>query len=89
MTTEIRHSAITAGWPQDIAMSLSVVFEDGQLRIDYPESMQEKIHDAEYGTPSNPPASVLRSFMYRCDKYIENVLNGEIVDELMVEGDIF
>lgn len=81
--------AVDAGWPADVASSLSVVLTDGTLNIDYPEEMDQRIQNLEYGSFQKPPMSVMRKFMYRTEKVTSQILGGEVLDNLIMEAEVF
>lgn len=89
LTLELRDLAVAAGWPADVASSLSVVLINGSLNIDYPESMDQRIQDLEYGSFEKPPKSVLRKFMYRTEQVTSQILGGEILDTIIMEAGVF
>jgi hypothetical protein len=89
LTLELRDLALDAGWPVDVASSLSVVLSNGSLNIDYPESMDQRIQDLEYGSFENPPKSVMRKFMYRTESITSQILGGEVLDTIIMEAEVF
>ena len=89
LTLELRDLAVAAGWPTDIASNLSVVLTNGSLNIDYPESMDQRVQDLEYGSFNKPPKSVMRKFQYRTEQVTSNILGGEVLDNLIMEAGVF
>lgn len=89
LTLEIRDLAVEAGWPNDVASNLSVVLNNGSLNIDYPESMDQRVQDLEYGSFEKPPKSVMRKFMYRTENVTSTILGGEVLDNLIMEAGVF
>lgn len=89
LTLELRDLAVEAGWPADVATSLSVVLINGSLNIDYPEALDQRIQDLEYGNFKTPPKSVMRKFMYRTEQVTSNILGGEVLDNLIMEAGVF
>lgn len=89
LTVELRDMAVAAGWPTDVASSLSVVLTNGSLNIDYPESMEQRVQDLEYGSFQKPPMSVMRKFMYRTEQVTSQILGGEVLDNLIMEAGVF
>ena len=89
LTLELRDLAVAAGWPADVARSLSVVLNDGSLNIDYPENMDKRIQDLEYGNFQTPPKTVFRKFMYRTEGVASSILGGEVLDQLVMEAEVF
>jgi len=79
LTPMLQQLAIAAGWPADVAFSLSVKPKDGELHVSYPEELDEQINNLEYGTPSSAPASVIRPFVARIGSHIGNVLEDSVV----------
>jgi hypothetical protein len=89
LTLELRDLAVAAGWPVDVASALSVVLNNGSLNIDYPESMDQRVQDLEYGSFEKPPKSVMRKFMYRTEQVTSQILGGEVLDTLIMEAGVF
>lgn len=89
LTLELRDLAVAAGWPADVARSLSVVLSNGSLNIDYPENMDKRIQDLEYGNSETPPKTVLRKFMYRTEGVASAILGGEVLDQIIMEAEVF
>lgn len=89
LTLELRDLAVEAGWPADVASNLSVVLTNGSLNIDYPEAMDQRVQDLEYGSFEKPPKSVMRKFMYRTEKVTSTILGGEVLDNLIMEAGVF
>jgi hypothetical protein len=89
LTLELRDLAVEAGWPLNVAASLSVALINGNLNIDYPEELDNQIQDLEYGSSNTPPKSVLRKFMYRTESITSQILGGEVLDNLIMEAEVF
>lgn len=88
LTVELRRKATDAGWPSSVIIVLSVIFKDGLLVIDYPESMVNKIEDLEYGSESTPPNSVLRAFQNRIGETLKEFYEKQ-ADKIMSEMELF
>lgn len=76
-TPLLRDTAIKAGWPPYIVNEMSVAESEGQLYVDYPEDLTEKINDIEYGTQNSAPNAVIRTFLsrhqYQTDDFSDTV----------------
>jgi len=76
-TPLLQDTAIKAGWPPYIVNEMSVAELDGELYVDYPEELTEKINDLEYGTATSSPNAVLRVFIsrhqYQTDDFSDTV----------------
>lgn len=70
-TQRLRAHAASSGWPTHLAHSLSVVHENGSLRIDYPPHLSDEIEDMEYGTQDKMPIAALRTFSNRLDQHAD------------------
>lgn len=65
LNADLQDSAVKHGWPQDVASSLSIKNDNGNISIDYPDSMSNIINDLEYGTGTSYPTAVMRKFKWR------------------------
>lgn len=61
MTAQVRRSAYQAGWPSNVGRSLKVEATD----TGFEWSADDTALDWEYGTPSRPPAPVVRTYANR------------------------
>lgn len=86
LTAALRDRAYRAEWPADIVLELSVKASDGALYIEYPERLEERIQDLEYGTEETAPRTVLRSFMYRYAAHMETDVTNSVVNVLAEIG---
>ena len=86
LTAALRDKAYKSEWPSDIIIQLSVKAKDGALYIDYPENLEERINDLEYGTEGVSPQAVFRPFMSRYASTMENDLSNSVVDVLAEIG---
>lgn len=83
LTPTLRKMAYDSGWPANLIAALQVkVGESGDLFVDYPDYLKDKIEDEEYGTPGQIPNAVIRPFMARCGSIITQGMDASIVDEL-------
>ena len=76
-TPLLQDTAIKAGWPPYIVNEMSVKEENGELYVDYPEDLANRVNDLEYGTETTSPNAVLRVFLsrhqYQTDEFSDNV----------------
>lgn len=86
LTPVLRNMAIAADWPSDITLNLTVKAKDGSLYIDYPEELEDRINDLEYGQRDQAPNPVLRSFSTRFASHLEEVMSNASVDVLTDMG---
>ena len=86
LTPVLRNMAIAADWPSDITLNLTVKAKDGVLYIDYPEELEDRINDLEYGQRDQAPNAVLRSFSTRFASHLEEVMSNASVDVLTDMG---
>jgi hypothetical protein len=76
--------ATTSGWPSDIISEVSVVVgQDMTLSLDYPPALKSKIDDLEYGAIGEIPNAVIRPFMLRAPKYIEEAIKEKAMGPLL------
>jgi hypothetical protein len=81
----MRNKAISAGWPEHLANSLSL---DEKGKISYPEDYKQHIEDLEYGTQLQPANSVIRLFSE--DKHILHTALMDMTHEYLFEtGEVF
>lgn len=89
LTPVLRYEAAKAGWPGDIIVNLNVRAKDGSLYIEYPEDMDTRINDLEYGDGKDAaPNAVIRPFMARYSSHLEEIVSGTLVD-IMGEMGVF
>ena len=62
LTLNLRNMAAEHGWHPDLVKNLHVLFDGSDLKIHYPDSLKNHIHDLEYGTEHTRPTAVLRKF---------------------------
>lgn len=87
LTSELKLTATTAGWPKAAVDSLSVSFDGSNISVDYPTQTSKMIEDLEYGNGSDQPNSVIRSFIYRSGDTVRSVLADRVVTNLFeLEG---
>jgi hypothetical protein len=85
-TPILKDTAIKAGWPPYIVNEMVVKEEDGELYIDYPLELTDKINDIEYGTQNSAPNSVLRLFLSRHQSKSDEFSDNVYVDALEAMG---
>jgi len=86
---KLKFEAEASGWPTEIASQLSLGYVEGSLVIQYPDELEDTVFGLEYGVIGQPPKSVLRSFSYRADAYVKEMLANETFDLLMQYEDVF
>jgi hypothetical protein len=86
LTADLRDKAYKSGWPADIIIQLNVKAKDGALYIDYPESLDQRINDLEYGLEGVSPQAVFRPFMSRYASTMEVDFSNSVVDVLAEIG---
>lgn len=83
LTTRIQVEAIEAGWPVDVARSLTCeIREDGWVDVRYPQERANDVYDYEFGAVGSPSRSVIRKFLTRVDRHAGQVLMAETLDRL-------
>jgi hypothetical protein len=86
LTAELRNMAFKAEWPSDIIVQLTVKADEGALYIEYPDDVEERINDLEYGAEGVSPSPVIRPFMSRYAQNMEQDFSNSIVDILAEIG---
>lgn len=84
----LRNMAYDAGWPEEITASLSLVYEDGAVRVSYPEKFTSTVNDLEFGKEGQPPNSVIRSFMLRHQNDASKELAILVAEDIYEHGGI-
>jgi hypothetical protein len=62
MTAQVRRHALSDGWEQDVANSLSVVHTNNSLSIQVDDQFADKAFTHEFGTENSSPKATLRKF---------------------------
>lgn len=62
-TQSLRGYAESAGWPKDVASYVHIKHGDDGFEVEIREPHTKTVNDLEYGTQTNAPTGVLRSFM--------------------------
>jgi hypothetical protein len=86
LTPVLRDMAFRAEWPSDIIIQLRVDAVDADLVVAYPEDLDDRINDLEYGTESTPASPVIRPFTYRFSKELEQEVSETLTDILYRMG---
>jgi hypothetical protein len=86
LTASLRDKAYKAEWPSDVIIQLNVKAKDGALYIDYPDELDERINNLEYGSEGVSPQAVLRPFMSRYASHMEEEFSNSVVDVLAEIG---
>jgi hypothetical protein len=87
LTQQLRQLADASDWPAEVVSQLSVEWDGTSISVAYPPEIAEKVNDLEYGTNSDKPNSVIRSFIYRSVPIVKNVFAHKTVKDLMdIEG---
>jgi hypothetical protein len=87
LTPVLRDMAYKAEWPSDIIIQLEVKAEESDLVVSYPESLETRINDLEYGVEGGAPKPVIRAFNYRYAKDLDEEMSdslGEILNDMGV-----
>lgn len=63
-----------SGWPKEVREKLVLVVEEESIGVSWPEELNKKIDDLEYGTIGRTPTHFLR----RVDEYIDSVVSREV-----------
>lgn len=87
MTVDFRNQAQASGWPVSIYERISVVYTSGNLKLEWPQSIDSAVHNLEYGKLGQPANPVIRRFKNRLDKYLEEILNSEVIDALFDDAE--
>lgn len=76
--------ASASGWPQDILNQVEVVISpDLTLTLEYPPSIKDKVEDLEYGAIGEIPNAVIRPFMLRAPKIVEEAIKDKALATLL------
>ena len=86
LTSLVVRDAIMAGWPIDIARSLSINVVGADLEITYPPKVAAAVDELEYGTRALSPMSVLRLFKKRHAEDIDKIIAGAMSEYFLSEG---
>ena len=86
LTADLRDKAYKAEWPSDIIIQLSVKAKEGALYIEYPDELDERINNLEYGSEGVSPQAVFRPFMSRYATHMESDFSNSVVDVLAEIG---
>jgi hypothetical protein len=86
LSAEVQSSAEKAGWPKDVASSLSVKSLNGLVFLDYPDHLSNQIMDLEYGTLSSQPVAVIRNFKARNSTKLTELTANEYAKWIMTTG---
>lgn len=73
LTALLRHNATQAGWPSEVALTLSVRSEGSSM---YVEGASERAVDLEYGTLEDRPIPAVRQFVSRSQVVEAEVLRA-------------
>jgi len=82
LTPVLRDMAFRAEWPSDLIIQLKVEAVDSELVVSYPEDLEDRINDLEYGDEKTPAKAVIRPFTYRYAKHLEENVSESLVDIL-------
>jgi hypothetical protein len=86
LTPVLRDMAYKAEWPSDIIVELKVEAVDANLVVSYPEGLEDRIQDLEYGGENTPPKPVIRQFNYRYAKHLEEEVSDTLANILAEMG---
>ncbi len=86
MTAALRERAVAAGWPADVIPQMSVNFDGSNLNYNVPD----KAWDLEYGEHNkSAPTSVMRGLNYRLHGFMDEIIDNELLDRMVMEGEVF
>jgi len=88
LTSNLRTTAIAARWPEEIASTLSVIFEDDKVEISYPEESAQEIEDLEYGSTSGIANPVMRLFTMSSKAAVDTAI-VEAVNNYVASTEVF
>jgi hypothetical protein len=63
-TAKLRQHAEAYGWPSEVIEQLTIKYDGKHHQIKYPEHIQEKIMELEYGTPATKGMPAMTSFVF-------------------------
>lgn len=87
LTTQLKELALASDWPKDVVAQLSVEWDGRNISVVYPSNISQAVEDLEYGSNSNRPNSVIRSFIYRSVPTVKHVFATRTIPQLMdIEG---
>jgi hypothetical protein len=75
--------ASASGWPSDVTDSIKInIDSDLNLSLDYPPEIKNKIEDLEYGAVGEIPNAVIRPFLLRAPRVIEQTIQEKALSKL-------
>lgn len=83
MTPVIQSRALEAGWPEDVASSISVIRTANGLGVRVEPAYEEVAADLEFGSTSNAPQSALATFHSPKTKQMVRQVAHNSMDELL------
>jgi hypothetical protein len=86
LTPVLRDMAFRAEWPSDIIIQLKVDAVDANLVVSYPEELEERINNLEYGSEDSSATPVIRPFTYRFSKNLEQEVSDTLANILAEMG---
>lgn len=92
LTKSLHIWAKKSGWPERVIESMSVIYKDGSIVVNYPEDTANEIESLEYGGGGGVyvmPNAVIRPFTYRAASEINDAIADAIVDEISETGGIW
>jgi len=84
LTFELRNLARNSGWPERIVNFLSVIAQNGNVTISYPDKLASEIDYLEFGDLNDLPNAVLRPFVARIDDYISRNAGGQMFSNMLI-----
>jgi hypothetical protein len=84
LTPQFQKEAINAGWTSDVVMQMTVEEQNGDLYINYPQEIAQKVDELEYGTPTSPPNPAIRKFMSSYSEGTEDVFE-KVFEDISVD----
>jgi hypothetical protein len=89
LTNTLKIKARNTGWPYSAYNVLSVTSDEtGYMYVDYPQAQSQDIEDLEFGSDGVPPNPVLRPFLSEAELIIDDVMRGQLAEDLMLSLDV-
>jgi len=76
MTSDIQQSALENGWPEDVAYSTKVTFQNNKYKVNVSKKFNSQALDFEYGTTKSRPTAVLRKYSNNTSKIESSIVKG-------------
>jgi hypothetical protein len=86
LTRDLRSDARAAGWPKKVCNSLSVVIDGTTISAAYPTQFTSEVEDLEYGSKSQRPNPVIRTFIAKHSELITKAIAEWSINYMSDEG---